>query len=239
LEASIAHYNPEGVYAPPGATVLKATHEGAAAVTEAVAQLREAKPLPLLRRHDLMDQAAKAHAMDLAKNGTTGHVGFDGSKSSARLRRYGEWHEIAGEVIAYRETTAAAFVEQLVICDGEPRRHNRTALLSPYFKVCGVAFSSHPSLEGLVVVPLAGGFGPKPLSEAMVSTLSPSSTLEEQQAFQSVLDSIPVPQLHEQCAAAIEDGAEVTLDYNPSGTATATFKQPSGETNAVACDWRA
>uniref|UniRef100_A0A7S2SPY0 Calponin-homology (CH) domain-containing protein n=1 Tax=Rhizochromulina marina TaxID=1034831 RepID=A0A7S2SPY0_9STRA len=237
LEASIAHYNAEKVFAPPGASVLKATHEGAAAVTEAVAQLQSTAPLPLLRRHALMDQAAKAHATDLATNDTTGHVGSDGSKSSARLRRYGEWHEIAGEVIAYREGSAAAFVEQLIICDGEQRRHNRTAVLSPEFRVCGIAASEHPSLESVVVVPLAGGFGPKPLAEATVASLSAASTAEEQETFQAVLDSIPVPQLHEQVAAALEDGAEVTLDYKPGGTATATFKQPSGEANAVACDW--
>ena len=75
----------------------------------------------------------------------------------------------------------------------------------------------HPTLDGVVVVPLAGGFGPKPLATPTVSSLKPSSTPEEQSTFQAVLDSIPVPQLHEQVAAALEDGAEVGLPCVSSG----------------------
>lgn len=39
-----------------------------------------------------------------------------------------------------------------------------------------------------------------------------------------------------QVAAALEEGAEVTLDYKP-GSVRAIFKAQGGESHAVSCEW--
>lgn len=68
------------------------THEGTAAVVEAIATLRDTPPLGLWRQDGLMDQAAALHTTDLSTNDKTGHTGSDGSKVAARLQRFGEWY---------------------------------------------------------------------------------------------------------------------------------------------------
>lgn len=74
----------------------------------------------------------------------------------------------------------------------------RSAAYRLFFCGSSLQYSSHPSLETVVVVPLAGGFGPKPLAEPAVATHGPSSAAGHDEAFQAILDSIPVPQLHDQ-----------------------------------------
>lgn len=186
----------------------------------------------------------------------------------------GRRHEIAGEMIAYRESSAEAFVQQLLVCDGETSRHNRTVLLSDEFKVgrgvggggvdegtrgqiliqyserevhapvshpchhssqvCGLSLKDHPSLSNVLVMPVAGGFAPPPLNEKITISCSADATPSE--TFQRVLDSIPVQQVHEQVATALESGMEVTLEYEP-GKVKAIFAAPDGKKNAIACDW--
>lgn len=191
------------------------THEGKAAVEEAVAYLEKTdfgalRPLTL---HEGMSKAAAEHADDLVNSGERlGHTGSDGSKPADRLSRHGRWFERASECLAYRHLSACALVAQLIIDDGMPSRTQRNTALSAEMRAVGAAVREHPSHGVLAVLTFAGGYGPQPLEvEAHVEASQSPPSAE----FKAVLDSIPVVAVHEQVEQALARMDKVELDYKP------------------------
>jgi hypothetical protein len=61
--------------------------------------------------------------------------------------------------------------------------------------VCGAATAVHPTVGTVCVITMCGGFGPKPLDTATVVSVEAGDTPTPQ--FNRVLESIPVPQVHD------------------------------------------
>lgn len=144
----------------PGEVTLR-TREGKAAVEEAIAFLKSARPAPALRLVEGMSRAARDHALDLGQSGATGHTGSDGSNPSQRLRRYGRWKIRAGENLAFGEEQARRVILLLLVDDGVPERSHRKSLLEPRFRAAGIACAPHPVFRAVCVIDLAGEFKEK------------------------------------------------------------------------------
>eukprot|EP01084_Bolivina_argentea_P054355 99710_1 len=212
------------------------TSEGKQPVLEAIRDLRQIKPLPILQHVEGMGLAAQEHADDLEKTGTLGHIGSDGCKAGERINRYGQFKKVAGEVISHHSHTGFGVVSQLLTCDGEHSRANRNSILGSSFTVCGIGVvRNHPNHGIVWIITLAGGFGQPPLPCPMTVTSEGGVIGSE---FSRVLDSIPVEHIWEEVGTAIKQDLKVTLQYKP-GEAEVSVYQESGAINITQCSWTA
>lgn len=134
------------------------THEGPAAVEEAIRFLKSQAPLPPLEASAGLTLGARDHARDQGRTGLTGHDGSDGSQPADRVSRHGRWLETVGENIAYGPENPRDIVMALIIDDGVPARGHRTNLYRGAFRCVGVAVGAHPRFGTVCVMDLAGGF---------------------------------------------------------------------------------
>jgi uncharacterized protein YkwD len=103
-------------------------------------QFRQANGLPALTRVNELDQAALAHATDMAKNNFLGTQGSDGSAIGDRFTRAGYAWQSAGEIVGASSTSSPeALVASLT---GDVTR--RQLLLSPSFRDGGIALAARP-----------------------------------------------------------------------------------------------
>ncbi len=148
----------EGTLMRLGPTEFLRTHEGIAAVDEAIAALKAQNPLQPLRFCKGLTDAARDHARDSGPSGRTGHQGTDGSWPHQRVSRHGKWFIATGENISYGWSDGLQVVIQLVVDDGVPSRGHRSNLLNPVFAVSGAGCGPHQALRHLCVVEYAGDF---------------------------------------------------------------------------------
>jgi uncharacterized protein YkwD len=157
------------------------TEEGVAALDEAVNFLRASRPLPSLAVSAGMCSGAKELVADQTASGATGHKGADGSFCEQRLGRFGAWTDPVGENLSYGLDTARERVVSLLIDDGFSTRGHRNRLLSPAFKVVGVACGGH-KMGAVCVITLAAGFtqkaapaNPRPAAKSTAAPQLPGS----------------------------------------------------------------
>lgn len=141
----------------PGEVAIS-TNEGIHALDECIKELQAAKPLVPLFPPKGLTLAARDHAEDQAKNGTTGHTGSDRSTMETRLNRYGKWDISAGENISYGNVEAKRIVTSLLIDDGVPSRGHRKNLLNGTFKFVGVSVGPHQIYKHICVMNFAGSY---------------------------------------------------------------------------------
>ena len=118
------------------------THEGVAAVDEAIRDLRREKPLAELEWSDPLARAAADHVAVQSRSGAVGHY-TRGSGPGERMKARGGGPYV-NEVITYGHHTPAGVVDQLLIDDGVPGRGHRHSLLRPTHRYAGVACGRHP-----------------------------------------------------------------------------------------------
>jgi uncharacterized protein YkwD len=134
------------------------TNEGIRALDECIKELQAAKPLSPLSPKKGLTLAARDHARDQARTGSTGHTGSDSSTTEVRLNRYGKWDISAGENIDYGNGDARSIVTSLLIDDGMPSRGHRRNLLDGTFKFIGVAVGPHHVYRSMCVMDFAGSY---------------------------------------------------------------------------------
>ena len=147
-------------YKVPGAVPIKLV-EGIKALNEAITFLNTVKPIPALSYSKGMSKASKDHLDDMYKNNLMGHVGSNGSTTSTRINKYGEWSMAAAENISYGETNGRDVVAALLIDDGVSTRGHRKNIFMPNMKVLGVAFGKHQKYGTACVIDFAGGYKEK------------------------------------------------------------------------------
>jgi uncharacterized protein YkwD len=131
------------------------TKEGIAAVDEAIAFLKKAKPISPMTGSRALALAARDHVKDTGPKGVTGHTGTDKSQFSDRIARYGKTKRTSGENIAYGPNDARAIVMQLIIDDGVANRGHRTNIFNPDFKIVGIAIGGHKTYGSMCVMDFA------------------------------------------------------------------------------------
>lgn len=145
-------------YHVPGTDTLKETHEGVAAVDEAIRFLSRQKPVPLLVWSAGLAAAAAELVMEQGKSGGTGHNGAHSGGMQTRIERHGMWKGRIGEAIAYGPNDARMIVIQLIIDDGISDRAHRKNLFNPDFAGSGVACGPHPGFGSVCVIDFATRF---------------------------------------------------------------------------------
>lgn len=117
------------------------THEGVAAVDEAIRELRREKPLPRLQQSDMLAAAAADHVAVQSRSGAVGHY-TRGRGPGERMKARGGGPYV-NEVITYGHHSPAGVVQQLLIDDGVPGRGHRHSLLRATHRYAGVACGTH------------------------------------------------------------------------------------------------
>ncbi len=100
-------------------------------VREAIDTLLSTPPLGDLSPSGELQQAALDHAEDSELNDLIGHQGSDGSKTSDRIKKYGNWNKQMGENIRYGNDNAREIIVGMLVDDGVPTRGHRKNLLNP------------------------------------------------------------------------------------------------------------
>ncbi len=146
-------YTAEGYLKQPGKPLLR-THEGVAALDEAIRELSHARPQPPLSASDLLVGSARLLVDDQSQSGQTGH----GSYPFDRMARAGVVNGARGEDVAYGAHTAEQIVYNLVVDDGVRDRGHRRNIMQTMFNQAGVSVGSHPVYGTMCVIDFAGGF---------------------------------------------------------------------------------
>ena len=145
-----------GVVRVPGDEVGVRTHEGVAALDEAIADVERRRPLQPL----VLDRHLRASAATLAREegptGVVGHVGPDGLTPGQRMHDAGVWAGISEENISFGQANAAAVVRQLIIDDGVPDRGHRSSIFEPGLTAAGVSCGPHVVYGWMCVIDVAG-----------------------------------------------------------------------------------
>jgi uncharacterized protein YkwD len=119
-------------------------------VNEARARARQCggrtfQPAAPLRRNALLDQAAAAHARDMAAHSFMAHEGRDGSSFDTRISRTGyRWRSVA-ENVAAGQPSAEEVVRDWIESPGHCAN-----LMNPAYTEMGLAFATNPrSADGI------------------------------------------------------------------------------------------
>jgi uncharacterized protein YkwD len=153
-----SHYDGK-IYRLPGSDTFIKTHEGGAAVNEAIEVLSRQKSLPALDWSQGLAAAAAELVRAQSKSGSTGHVGEQTGTMQERIERHGTVLQgVIGENIAYGPSDPRRLVMQLIIDDGVPDRGHRKNLYNSKFNSAGVACGPHPDFGTMCVINFAKGF---------------------------------------------------------------------------------
>jgi uncharacterized protein YkwD len=130
------------------------TREGVDALNEAIAFLETQTPLPPLSRGQLLDLAARDHAVVQGALGTRGHYSPDGASPGDRVARRGGGR-LVGEDISYGYADADDVVRQLVVDDGVVDRGHRELLFNRELRYAGIGCGSHSRYGHMCVIDVA------------------------------------------------------------------------------------
>ncbi len=153
LQAHRSLYTTEGYLKQPGKPLLR-THEGVAALDEAIRELSHARPQSPLSASDLLVGSARLLVDDQSQSGQTGH----GSYPFDRMARAGVANGARGEDVAYGAHTAEQIVYNLVVDDGVRDRGHRRNIMQTMFNQAGVSIGNHPVYGTMCVIDFAGNF---------------------------------------------------------------------------------
>lgn len=128
------------------------SHEGVAALDEAVRFLKAAQPLQALTLSPGMSRASADHCAEQA-GGAIGH-----GNPASRINRHGKWAACWGENIAYGKTTARDIVLALIVDDGIPGRKHRANIFAGKFNVAGAAYGPHARYGSVCTIDFAGAY---------------------------------------------------------------------------------
>lgn len=158
LRESRSYYDGK-IYQLPGDDTLIKTHEGVAALDEAIEVLSRQKPLPAFDWSQGLAAAAAELVREQSKSGRTGHGGKQTGTMQERIERHGTILQgVIGENIAYGPSAPRRMVMQLIIDDGVPDRGHRKNMYNTQFDSAGVACGPHPDYGTMCVINFAKGF---------------------------------------------------------------------------------
>ncbi|KDO35524.1 hypothetical protein SPRG_00370 [Saprolegnia parasitica CBS 223.65] len=234
-EEMLKHFD-DKILTIPSEGIRLQTDEGATAVQDCIAFLKQQTALPPLMLDGNLSKAAQDHAADLGDHGTVSHTGQDGSSMVQRLDRYGEWKGSVGELLAFGLSKPRNIVLQLLIDDGVPSRDDRTSLLDAKFTTLGVGTSVHKFQKSVCVLDFSGGFGP--LVEKLKEPKQVSVKGELTPDVELILQSIPFEELKIEVRDILAHSPTQTvgLNYKP-GSIEVTVTNPDGSSQIKSGTW--
>lgn len=149
VEANYAGLGEDRIYLRDGVRIRMT--EGLSAVREAVAYLRQARPVPPLRAFGCLSLAAQSHAKDQGPRGAIGHAGSDGSDPSRRAAKALGRKAACGENISYGPESPREHVIGLIVDDGVPNRGHRENIFLAEYRSLGAAVGPHKVYRQMAV----------------------------------------------------------------------------------------
>ena len=133
------------------------THEGTAAVDDAISVVTSIEPVPPLTRSPGLSRAARAYAYRLGHEGVLFHGG-DSASPHDRMALYGRVRGMFAENVGavYRE--ARLMILEQFVDDGVESRVHRYNIIGPMFRVVGVGCSPHPKYDVVCVMNLVEAY---------------------------------------------------------------------------------
>ena len=113
--------------------------------------IKQTKNLPLCQINNKLFQIAEEHCLDLCSNGTSGHIGTDGSSFKERIERY-KISDKCDECIIYGISNPILIVNYLIIDKYSKTKENRKKLLNKKFSKIGISLNKHISFRYCCVI---------------------------------------------------------------------------------------
>ncbi|MDP4299316.1 CAP domain-containing protein [Leptothrix discophora] len=149
VEANYAGLGEDRIYLRDGVRIRMT--EGLSAVREAVAFLKQVRPVPALRAHGCLSVAAQSHVKDQGPRGSVGHGGSDGSDPPRRAARALGRKSACGENISYGPESPREHVIGLLVDDGVADRGHRNNIFLAEYRSFGAAVGPHKVYRQMAV----------------------------------------------------------------------------------------
>ncbi|RZS56966.1 CAP domain-containing protein [Sphaerotilus mobilis] len=149
VEANYAGLGDDRIYLRDGVRIRM--NEGLPAVREAVAFLRQARPVPPLRAFGCLSSAAQSHVKDQGPRGAIGHAGSDGSDPARRAAKALGRKAACGENISYGPDNPRDHVIGLIVDDGVANRGHRENIFLAEYRSFGAAVGPHKVYRQMAV----------------------------------------------------------------------------------------
>lgn len=162
----------------PSTNINIITHEGDAAVKEAIQYLEKIKPKIEFQDSIGLYLAAKDHIRDIGINGLASHEGTDGSRMCDRIDKYGEWQISIAENIGFDDSKALDIVLNMIIDDGNNSRGHRMNIFSDDYRSVGVACGPHRDYKYATVINFAVSYKDNPELQQKKKVTKPEEPFE-------------------------------------------------------------
>lgn len=123
-----------------------------------VQDLKETKPMGVLKSAPALTAVARYHAKDMGTTGGLGHTSTDGTPFNIRVRTQSKAQGMIAENCAYGQTSALDFVMQLLIDDGIESLGHRKNILEAKYQWVGIAIEPHKTYHTNCVMDFAERF---------------------------------------------------------------------------------
>eukprot|EP00826_Nyctotherus_ovalis_P010378 TRINITY_DN12741_c0_g1_i8.p1 TRINITY_DN12741_c0_g1~~TRINITY_DN12741_c0_g1_i8.p1 ORF type:complete len:380 (-),score=125.60 TRINITY_DN12741_c0_g1_i8:103-1242(-) len=127
------------------------THEGVAAVQEALEFLKAQQSLPPIKLHEGLEKAAEDFANEMSETGNFSHKDKFGQGPAERIAKVAKVKGELSESLSLGSEAAADIVNFWIIDDGVPSRGHRRNLFSANAKLGGVGCAPHPKMRLVAV----------------------------------------------------------------------------------------
>ena len=163
LEKRLAHFRGKEYFPPdqPGRSVV--TKEGSKAVLEAIAYVKQLRPVRNMKRRpeEGLALAAHDHVIDVGSTGVASHTSSDGMRPHMRAARYGRFR-VHGELLWYGWKTydALNILLDLATDDGVPERSHCRGIFDENFTSVGVSYGVHKTFGRMAAIEFAEDWRP-------------------------------------------------------------------------------
>lgn len=148
----------KGIAVPLPNSMWLETREGVVPVDEAIGDLTKLSPLGAYSFSSGLNKVVGLHLVDLKGNPALSHRGKDGSDLATRLARGGTVGGNYAENVVRSAYNARDVVVMMLVDDGFQSRSHRRNILSPNFKVVGIACDKSTTGEVTCVTNFAEGY---------------------------------------------------------------------------------
>jgi hypothetical protein len=134
------------------------THEGVAAVDDAISVAGATPPMVTLTRSPGLTRSARAYAYQLGHETSLGRGNDDSITLHGRLDAYGRVSGMFAENVGAVYRDARLMLLELFVDDGVETRVHRYNMIGSMFRVVGVGCAPHPSYEVVCVMDFAESY---------------------------------------------------------------------------------